>query len=174
LSVTLNPDHRWVEHVGTIRPGRWENLPSGALVTAAGDISGVFVADGCVGGEVGAAAGSLEQTPVRFEIEGGVCRSVRSADLGLQRSIEEVFRRDHELERVGLIILGTNIGIARTTGEIVCDQNMPGLHLGFGATFPETTGASWTARGQLLATNANSDVDLDGAPIIRSGRYILS
>jgi len=51
---------------------------------------------------------------------------------------------------------------------------MPGLHLGFGATFPEYTGASWSSRGQLIATNALGDVDLDGAPIIRSGRYIVS
>ncbi|MEO8875368.1 MAG: hypothetical protein ABI461_07265, partial [Polyangiaceae bacterium] len=174
LSLTLNPDHRWVEHLGTIRPGRWENLPSGALVTAAGEISGTFVADGCLGGELGAAFGSLERSPVRFEIEAGICRSVKCIDLSLQRAVEEVFRKEREIERVGLVILGTNIGIARATGEIVCDQNMPGLHIGFGATYPETTGASWTTRGQLLATNVAGDVDLDGTPLIRSGRYIVS
>ncbi|HEX7663078.1 MAG TPA: hypothetical protein VF407_01135 [Polyangiaceae bacterium] len=173
LVVFFAPQHRWVEHVGTIRPGRWENLPSGALVTAAGEVNGVFVADASLGSEHGSAAGVLEGKPVRFDIENGVCKGVRCNDLTLQRAIEEVLRRERDLDRVGLVLLGTNIGIARPTGEAVCDQNMPGLHLGFGATFPDQTGATWTSRGQLIATSASGDVDLDGAPLLRSGRYIV-
>ena len=173
LTISLFPQHRWVEHVGSIRPGRWENLPSGALVTAVGEVNGVFVCDGCVGAEAGAAAGTLETTPVRFEIENGVCKQVKCIDLALQRNIEEILRRERDLDRVGIMVLGTNVGIVHATGEIVCDQNMPGLHIGFGATFPEYTGASWNSRGQLMATSASSDVDLDGTPIIRSGRYIV-
>jgi leucyl aminopeptidase (aminopeptidase T) len=174
LTISIPPAHRWVEHVGAIRPGRWENLPTGALVTAVGDASGVFVCDASLGAEIGASVGTLERTPVRFEIEAGVCKHVKCTDLSLQRSVEEILRREHDLDRVGLVILGTNLGIVRATGEICCDQNMPGLHIGFGATFPETTGASWTSRGQLLATSNTGDVDLDGAPIIRSGRYMVS
>ena len=173
LRITLTPAHRWVEHVGAIRPGRWENLPSGALATAVADASGVFVADASMGTEIGAAAGVLERTPVRFEIENGACKSVRCSDLSLQRQVEEVLRRERDLDRVGLVILGTNIGIVHATGEIVCDQNMPGLHIGFGATFPEHTGASWTSRGQLIASSAAGDVDLDATPLVRSGRYIV-
>jgi aminopeptidase len=174
LTITIPPAHRWVEHVGAIRPGRWENLPTGALVTAVGEASGVYVCDASLGAEIGANAGTLERTPVRFEIEGGVCKHVKCTDLSLQRAVEEILRREHDLDRVGLVILGTNIGIARATGEICCDQNMPGLHIGFGATFPEFTGATWTSRAQLLATSNAGDVDLDGTPIIRSGRYIVS
>jgi aminopeptidase len=174
LTISLSPQHRWIEHVGSIRPGRWENLPSGALVTAVSDVNGVFVCDASLGAEVGAATGSMERTPVRFEIENGVCKQVKCADLSLKRSVEEILRRERDLDRVGIMILGTNVGIVSATGEIVCDQNMPGLHLGFGATFPEYTGAAWNCRGQLVATGAASDVDLDGTPIIRSGRYIVS
>src|SRR5262249_35016101 len=32
LEVKLDPAYRWGEHVGVIRPGRWENLPSGELM----------------------------------------------------------------------------------------------------------------------------------------------
>ena len=137
LHVVLHPQHRWAERVGSIRQGRWENLPAGTIASAVGEVSGVFVADASFGGEVGANAGTLERAPVRFEIEGGVCKQVRSSDLSLQRSIEETLRRERELERVGVVILGTNVGIVNATGEIVCDQNMPGLHIGFGAT-PDT------------------------------------
>jgi hypothetical protein len=59
------------------------------------------------------------------------------------------------------------------TGEIVSDQNLPGLHIGFGATFPELTGAAWDATTQLPMTATGADVDLDGAPLLRQGRYLV-
>ena len=174
LEVRLSPEMRWIEHVGVIRPGRWENLPSGEIVTCPLDVRGTFVCDASVGWQFGSQAGLLDRTPVRVEIEGGVCRSVRALDLGLQRAIEDAMRRERNLDRVGLVALGTNVGIAAPVGEALCDQNLPGLHLAFGNTFPEQTGASWTARGQLTMTCANADVDLDGAPLLRSGRYMVA
>ena len=45
LHVKLAVAHRWAEHVGVIRPGRWENLPSGELMTAPQHVHGVFVID---------------------------------------------------------------------------------------------------------------------------------
>jgi hypothetical protein len=80
---------------------------------------------------------------------------------------------EHNLERVGLVMLGTNVGILAPVGEALCDQNLPGLHLSFGGTFPEMTGATWTAKSQLTMTCAASDVDLDGLPLLRSGRYMV-
>jgi aminopeptidase len=174
LEVTLDPRHRWAEHVGVIRPGRSECLPAGELVTTPADVHGIFVADASIGGQAGAAAGLLERVPVRIEIEAGVVRTVRSPDRGLQRSIEEFLRREHNLDRVGLVILGTNVGIVHAVGEAVCDQNIPGLHLAFGCPLSEQTGASWSTRTQLTVTGASADVDLDGAPLLRSGRYLVT
>jgi hypothetical protein len=51
---------------------------------------------------------------------------------------------------------------------------MPGLHLGLGSSFADQTGASWDARTQITFTCAHADVDLDGAPLLRRGRYIIS
>jgi aminopeptidase len=173
LEVRLSPLHRWAEHVGVIRPGRWENLPSGELVTSPASVTGTYVADASVGTQLGATFGLLEKTPVRFEIEQSHCRSVRAPDMTLERHILEFMRREHNLDRVGLVILGTNVGIHAPTGEVFCDQNRPGLHLAFGSTFPEQTGATWTTRAQILVTAANANVDLDGMPLVRSGRCIV-
>jgi leucyl aminopeptidase (aminopeptidase T) len=174
LEVRLDPAHRWAEHVGVLRPGRAESLPSGALVTTPADVHGVFVADASVGGQAGAAAGLLERAPVRIDIEAGVCKSVRTPDRGLQRSLEELLRREHNLDRVGLVILGTNVGIVHPVGEAVCDKNVPGLHLAFGCAVSDQTGASWSTRAQLMVTGSSGDVDLDGAPLLRSGRYMVT
>jgi aminopeptidase len=174
FEVKLDPAHRWIEHVGVLRPGRWENLPSGKLTTSPGDCNGIFVADASIGEYFGARAGLLHRTPVRMEIEKGVLRSVRCDDRALQREIESYVKREHNGERVGTIVLGTNVGLLAPVGEIVGDQILPGLHLGFGATLAEQTGASWTSRSQLSITCSGADVDLDGGPLLRSGRYLVT
>jgi leucyl aminopeptidase (aminopeptidase T) len=173
LEVTLHPSHRWLEHVGAIRPGRWENLPAGELVTAPRSVDGVFVADGSIGGHVGAGAGLLAHKPIRIELEGGAVKNVSCFDLGLKREVESFLRRERGSDRVGTVIVGTNVGIVAPVGEPLCDQNVPGLHLGLGASFHEQTGAPPTTRLQLTLTGGRADLDLDGVPIVRSGRYMI-
>jgi leucyl aminopeptidase (aminopeptidase T) len=173
LEIRLDPRHRWQERVGIVRPGRWENLPSGELFTCPGDVNGVFVADASLGGHLGAAAGVLGRSAIRVEIKSGTCRAVQSVDRTLARSVEELLRSEPNSDRVGTIIVGTNVGTREPTGELLCDQNLPGLHIAFGATFPDLTGASWDAPTQLAMTATQADLDLDGVPILRQGRYLV-
>jgi aminopeptidase len=174
LEVKLNPAHRWMEHIGVIRPGRWENLPSGEIETAPGEARGVFVADASIGGHFGQAAGLLTDKPVRLEIEGGYCKAVRCKDLSLQREVERFIKAELNGDRVGAVGFGTNVGITAPIGDVGCDQNMPGMHIGLGSTFADQTGASWNSRTQVTFTCAQSDVDLDGTPLLRHGRYIIA
>jgi aminopeptidase len=173
LEVRLGPASVWSVHDGAIRAGRWENLPAGELTTSPEEVSGVYVADASLGGQIGAAAGLLTSKPVRVEIEGGICKRVACVDRALARQIEEFIGREHHLNRVGTITLGTNIGILGPTGEFVCDQNLPGLHIAFGSVIPELTGASYQTRSQLMMTCTQSDIDLDGAALMRKGRYLI-
>jgi leucyl aminopeptidase (aminopeptidase T) len=173
VTVKLDPSHRWAEHVGVIRPGRWENLPSGELMTSPESVDGVFVCDATAGGAFGAAAGVLTRTPLRLEIEGGIVKSVSCSDSSVQRGVEAFLALDRYSSRVGTIVLGTNVGLLAPIGELVCDQNLPGLHLTLGSTFPDVTGAPATTTAQLSLTSSGGDVDLDGAPLIRAGRYMV-
>jgi leucyl aminopeptidase (aminopeptidase T) len=173
LEVKLDPRHRWQERVGVVRPGRWENLPSGELFTCPGEVNGVFVADASIGGVLGARAGALGRTPVRVEIRNGACRGVQCVDRTLATAVDGLLRAERNGEKVGMVVLGTNIGMRDATGEVVSDQTMPGLHIGFGATFADQTGASWDAPTQLSMAGAHADVDLDGAPLLRQGRYLV-
>jgi len=172
LHVKLNPAHRWAEHVGVIRPGRWENLPSGELMTAPAHVEGTFVCDASVAGAIGD-AGLLARTPLRLEIEASVVKSFTCASSSVQRGMDAFLASDRYASHVGTIVLGTNVGLLAPIGEIVCDQNLPGLHLSLGSTYPEATGAPATTSVQLSLTTSGGDVDLDGAPLIRAGRYMV-
>jgi aminopeptidase len=174
FEVRLHPAHRWVEHSGVIRAGRWENLPTGEIVTAPADANGVYVVDGSVGGHFGQVAGLLAEKPVRLEVEGGVCRSVRCSDLALQFDVLRFLKAAQNGNRLGAVGLGTNVGIDAPTGDVSCDRNMPGLNLGFGYTLAEEPGAGGNVSPQITFTSAQADVDIDGAPVLRSGRYIIS
>ncbi len=173
LVVKLDERCRWQERVGIVRPGRWENLPSGELFTCPADVSGVFVADASMGASIGAQAGVLSRTPVRVEIRASVCRGVQCVDRGLGGAVESLLRAERHGDRVGMVVLGTNVGMRDATGEVVSDQNMPGLHIAFGATFSDQTGASWDGPTQLPMAGSRADVDLDGVPLLREGRYLV-
>jgi leucyl aminopeptidase (aminopeptidase T) len=173
IEVKLQPSCRWQERVGIIRPGRWENLPSGELFTCPADVNGIFVADASMGGPLGATAGVLRRTPVKVEVKAGAFRSVQCINRPLATAVEAFLRTERNAEKVGMVVLGTNVGMREATGEVVSDQNLPGLHIAFGATMAEQTGASWDAPTQLVLAGTQADVDLDGAPLVRQGRYLV-
>ena len=173
LTVHLEPAHRIAEHVGILRPGRWENLPSGELMTAPRLVDGVFVCDASMGGAVGEAAGLLTRTPVRLEIVANEVVSVSSSDRRLQAAVEAFVRSEKAASRVGTVILGTNVGLLAPIGELICDQNLPGLHLTIGDPMSAKTGARATTKAQMGFTAACANVDLDGVPLLRSGRYVI-
>jgi leucyl aminopeptidase (aminopeptidase T) len=172
LTVELEPKHRWVEHVGVIRAGRWENLPTGELMTSPKTVNGVFVCDASLSGTIGA-RGLLTRTPLRLEIHDMVVTNFSCSDSILQHNIESFLGNDRFARRVGTIFLGTNVGLLEPIGETVCDQNLPGLHISLGSTYADVTGAPFTTSLYISLTTTGGDVDLDGAPLLRAGRYMI-
>jgi leucyl aminopeptidase (aminopeptidase T) len=172
LEVKCDPSHRWAEHSGRIRRGRCENLPSGELVTCPADVNGVFVSDGCMSEVFDRPQRLLRDRPVTLQISDGYVREVRCDDADLANDLVAWMQCGPYYDRVGMVSLGTNIGMSDPCGEVICDQIIPGLHLSLGTTTPEKTGASWDTDGQLIFTSYNQDVDLDGRPFLRSGRYL--
>ena len=148
----------------TSRSARWSTSPHAA--------NGVFVADAAVGGGTGARTGLLARKPIKLTFEGGRLKGVDCNDLTLKRYVEGFASSGANRDRLGLVSLGTNLGILTPLGEIIHDENLPGIHVALGEPFAAQSGATWSAHGQLAFAAASTDVDLDGAPLIRLGRYV--
>lgn len=174
LRVELDPDRRWFPQLGVIQPGRWSNLPAGALYATPSDVNGRFTANASLGEFFGAREGLLVDKPVVFDIEH--CRVVRvraERSLALQRDVSLMLSASENSNRIGLVALGVNSGIASPTGEALVDQNMPGLHLAIGDPAARVTGASWQAPTSFAACQSGADVIAGDVYVIRRGRFVV-
>jgi aminopeptidase len=174
LMVALSPEVRWLAQLGVLEAGEWGNLPAGALYTSPSDVSGVFVADASLGEFFGVREGLLRPNPVRFLIDGGRVMDVQARSAQLRREIESMLAVSPNSDRVGLVALGVNAGIDAPLGDVLLDQNAPGLHIGIGDPAARATGAGWSAPTCFAACQAVSRVLVDGEIIVELGRVVLA
>jgi aminopeptidase len=172
LEIEMAPHLRWFANGQLVRPGHFVNVPFGALISSPANVNGIYVVDAALGGGMGARVGSLEGRSIRLALEGGRVKHVDCRDMRIKRYVESFVAEGQGHERIGQVNLGANIGILSPLGEIVHDENMPGVHLSLGEPFAMKTGANWTSHGQLAFASVSSDVDLDDEPLIRRGRYV--
>jgi leucyl aminopeptidase (aminopeptidase T) len=174
LMVDLAPEARWLAQLGVLESGEWGNLPAGALYTSPADVSGVFVADASLGEFFGAREGLLRLNPVRFLVDGGRVVDVQARSAQLRKDIEAMLGVSPNSDRVGLVAIGINAGIDAPIGDVLLDQNMPGLHIGIGDPAARATGAGWSAPTCFAACQAVSRVLVDGELVVESGRVVLA
>jgi leucyl aminopeptidase (aminopeptidase T) len=173
LTIRPSKARPWFAQLGVLEPGRWGNLPAGALYASPEDVSGTFVANASLGEFFGAREGLLTRKPVRIEIRDGRVMGVRALDCpALQRDLEAMLAVSPSSARVGLVAVGVNSGIGSPTGEALVDQNLPGLHLAIGDPAARVTGADWSAPTSFAACQADSTVVIDGAIAIDRGRLL--
>lgn len=164
---------RWVERLGKVGAGESVLFPTGSLAVSPEHLRGTFAATASLGEFFGARERLLRE-PIFFDIEDGVVKSVRSpGSPELVRDVEAMLSVAPNSERVGLVILGLNPGAAQPMGSVAVDQHRPGLHLVVGDPQSKLTGAGWTARTSFAACQAQSSVQIDGVPVVDSGRLLI-
>jgi len=174
LRVELGPDTKWFAQLGTLEPGKWGNLPAGAVYTSPADASGVFIADASLGEFFGAREGLLRVNPVRLVIDAGRVVDVDARSPQLKRDVQAMLAVSANSNRIGLVSIGVNLGITSPVGDAMVDQNIPGLHIGIGDPAARSTGATWTAPTCFAACQASSRVLVDGDVIVEGGRVVLA
>jgi leucyl aminopeptidase (aminopeptidase T) len=158
---------RWWPQLGVLEPGRWGNLPAGALYANPSSVDGVFVADASLGEWFGRREGLLAHKPVRFHLVDGLVVDVSGGPSlrALEREIAAVLDVAPNSRRVGLCAIGVNDAIAAAVGDPLVDQNRPGLHLSIGDPAARVTGARWSAPTSFAACQSASTIVIDGEPI---------
>ncbi len=172
LEVHTDARYRWVENSGVIRAGSWQNLPAGELLAPPAEASGRFVCDASLT-QLAGVDSDVRERPLTLEIAHGRVTGVTCADTALARHVEHFTRSGANCDRVGLFSFGTNTGLAEPRGQVIADQILPGFHLVLGLTHSQLTGAEWDATGQLVLASTGTDIDIDGAALMRAGRYLL-
>jgi len=170
LHITLGRSGRWFSQLGVLEPGRWGNLPAGALYTSPENVDGIFVANASLGEFFGAREGLLARKPVRFTIRDSRVVRVEAQSPTLQREIEATLSFSPNSRRIGLVCIGVNVGITSAMGDPLVDQNLPGLHVAFGDPAARATGADWTAPTSFAACQSESSVLIDETIVIHRGR----
>jgi leucyl aminopeptidase (aminopeptidase T) len=172
--VDLAPENRWFAQLGVMEPGKWGNLPAGAVYASPVGASGVFVADASLGEFFGTREGLLRANPIRLVVDEGRVVGVEARSPQLKRDVEAMLAVSPNSNRIGLVSIGVNPGITSATGDAMVDQNLPGLHIGIGDPAARSTGASWTAPTCFAACQAVSRVVVDGEVIVESSRVVLA
>lgn len=173
LTVRFERWCKWYETSGVIQPGTKANLPAGELVTCPASVDGVYVADGSLADASGGLTRDLASGPVRLQFEGARIRDAQADDDALAARILAHVCRTENLDRVGLVNFGTNLGMTEPAEDIFTSQKLPGFHLSLGLSFPQRTGASWNAMDWIAFTSRRNAIDIDGQPVMRDGRYLV-
>lgn len=173
LHVTLNPDWKWIVSDGRITPVQWKNLPDGEVFTCAASAKGRCVIDGCLGDHF-SSLGTCETFPVELAIEDGICTSLKcEARPELEKELNEYIRQDENANRVGEFAIGTNIGLDRIIGNLLQDEKFPGVHIALGHGYPEKTGSPWHSEAHIDLVMREVTIEIDGAPIMRDGKFLI-
>jgi leucyl aminopeptidase (aminopeptidase T) len=174
LVIGLAPQCQWVDYGCVVQSGKRVNLPGGELVTCPVSVDGTYVADGTLGDADGVLARNLGKTPLALHVAGSRVQSVECpSEPALARLVQDRLRQYANLDRVGLVGFGVNIGVTAPVGDVFTDQKVPAVHLSLGETFPEKTGAVWNAKNWVAITSRENDVDVDKLAVLRSGRYLV-
>ena len=172
IVAQFSPDLRWVPCPGLYRrQGTWGNLPEGEVFTSPARVDGVLTVDE-LGDYFSEQYGVLDQ-PVTFRIEDSVAVEITSENAALANELAGYLDSSENGRRVGEFAIGTNTALTRLVGNLLQDEKYPGIHVAFGNPYPDETGATWRASVHVDTIPTDCDIDVDGQPLMRAGRFLF-
>ena len=172
IVAQFSPELRWVPCPGLYRrQGTWGNLPEGEVFTSPARVDGVLTVDE-LGDYFSEQYGVLPQ-PVTFRIEDSIAVEITSENTALAQELAGYLDSSENGRRVGEFAIGTNTALTRLVGNLLQDEKYPGIHVAFGNPYPDETGATWRASVHVDTIPTDCDIDVDGRPLMRAGRFLF-
>ncbi|NLH40648.1 MAG: aminopeptidase [Planctomycetes bacterium] len=176
FTAEFSPDLKWIISDGDIRPKHWSNLPDGEVFTCPATLNGQVVIDGCLGDFFTEKYASIEDTPIRVQVQDGraIKASLECKNDALRREYGQyIFESDENSNRVGEFAVGTNTGLTRLIYNLLQDEKFPGIHIAFGSSYPTKTGAAWDSKTHVDGVLKSPSIYVDGEPIMIKGAFQL-
>ena len=172
IVAQFSPKLRWVPCPGLYRrQGTWGNLPEGEVFTSPARVDGVLTVDE-LGDYFSEQYGVLDQ-PITFRIEDSIAVEITSENTALANELAGYLDSSENGRRVGEFAIGTNTALTRLVGNLLQDEKYPGIHVAFGNPYPDETGATWRASVHVDTIPTSCDIDVDGRPLMRAGRFLF-
>ena len=171
VTVVLDPAEKIESAAGIIEPGSWENLPSGEIYTCPKSVDGVYICDGIPPTEDEVDRFELGQKPLRIEMGGGRMTNMSGGPGSLANKVLATVRSGTNVDRIGMMGIGTNYDLLMPIGDRVQDQFVPGAYFSMGRPVA-VEATSWTSSQQLTFSARKTSLEIDGEIIINNGRYI--
>ncbi len=172
IVAQFSPQLRWVPCPGLYRrQGTWGNLPEGEVFTSPARVDGLLTVDE-LGDYFSEQYGVLPQ-PVTFRIEDSIAVEITSENAALATELAGYLDSSENGRRVGEFAIGTNTALTRLVGNLLQDEKYPGVHVAFGNPYPDETGATWRASVHVDTIPTDCDIDVDGRPLMRAGRFLF-
>lgn len=176
FTAEFSPNLKWIISDGDIRPKHWSNLPDGEVFTCPATLNGQVVIDGCLGDFFTEKYASVEDTPIRVQVKDG--RADRATlecknEALLREYGDYVFESDENSNRVGEFAIGTNTGLTRLIFNLLQDEKFPGIHIAFGSSYPNKTGATWDSKTHVDGVLRRPTIYVDGDAIMTEGIFHL-
>ncbi len=111
---------------------------------------------------------------VRLRFEGG--KVVDATAARNEAFLIDTLDTDEGARRLGEFAFGTNFGIQRFSKNILFDEKIGGtVHMAVGAGYPETgsTNTSAVHWDLICDLREGGEVDVDGEPFLRDGRFVV-
>lgn len=168
--LRCDPQRPWIPLSGLYHePGSGGRLPQGETFCAPLSADGTIAAR-TIGYPFNAPYGLLAE-PVRIEVADGRAIALHHPDPAVAEPLWG-WLRDHENgTRVGELAIGTNPACTSLSGNLLFDENVPGVHIAFGHPFPEWTGADYRSLAHVDVVVARPDVTADGVALLRAGSH---
>ena len=172
IVAQFSPQLRWVPCPGLYRrQSTWGNLPEGEVFTSPARVDGLLTVDE-LGDYFSEQYGVLPQ-PVTFRIEDSIAVEITSENTALANELAGYLDSSENGRRVGEFAIGTNTALTRLVGNLLQDEKYPGVHVAFGNPYPDETGATWRASVHVDTIPTDCDIDVDGRPLMRAGRFLF-
>ncbi len=172
LVVKLSPKLRWKKCDGIItEPGFWTNLPDGEVFTCPEKVDGKVVA-WVIGDHFSETYGVLRD-PLIIEIKDSRITKVTGKNKKLVREFREYISQGENSNRVGEFAVGALLGLREFSGNLLQDEKFPGIHMAFGGSYPEDTGAEWDAESHVDVIPKEVTIKVDGKTVMKDGRFTI-